>query len=96
MNTYTMQDWEKDGTFKAQVNQPVEDAVYYQFLNCVPPAYHTYALMQVGEGYDTDRKYGRTLYTTFERNSFGNWIYKGNCLYGRTTDRTKFGWGYTE
>lgn len=34
---YTTEQWEKDGTFSAEVGQEVSEAVYYQMFNCLPP-----------------------------------------------------------
>ena len=51
MNTYTMQNWRDDRTFKAAIGQRVDEEVYQQFLNCVPPEYWKLGILQVGEPY---------------------------------------------
>ena len=35
--TYTMEQWGKDGTFKAETGQTVEREIYEQMRDCVPP-----------------------------------------------------------
>ena len=84
---YTMQDWQRDGVFNASIGQEVEDAVYYEFLNCVPPAFWEGGVMQVGEPHSTDKETFKNLYTTFVRNEDGSWTYVGHCLYGKTENR---------
>ena len=34
---YTMEQWQADGTFNAAPGQGIEEAVYNEMLNCVPP-----------------------------------------------------------
>ena len=84
---YTMQDWQRDGVFNANIGQEVEDAVYYEFLNCVPPAFRERGVMQVGEPYSIDKETRKHLYTTFVRNEKGVWAFAGHCLYGKTENR---------
>lgn len=36
-NIYTSEQWQKDGTFSAEVGQEVSEEVYYQMFNCMPP-----------------------------------------------------------
>ena len=86
MKKYTMQDWEKDGIFNAVPGQPVENAVFSEMLNCVPPAYYGGGLMQVGEPISTDKETYKSLFSTFERRG-GVWFYVGTCLYGKTENR---------
>ena len=67
MNTYTMQNWRDDRTFKAAIGQRVDEEVYQQFLNCVPPEYWKLGILQVGEPYGLvviNGKYFNT-FTTF-------------------------------
>ena len=86
MKQYTVKDWENDQTFSAAIGQPVSDAVFYQFLNCVPPAYYRGGIMQVGEPASTDRETFKHLFTTFKK-SGGVWFYVGTCLLGKTENR---------
>ena len=37
MNVYSMEDWTRDGSFKAQDGQPISSDVYEQFYNVMPP-----------------------------------------------------------
>ena len=65
MKTYTMEDWQKDRTFKAAIGQNVSDEVYYQMLNSVPPVYMGCGFTQIGEPYSHELKTGQPLYITF-------------------------------
>ncbi len=87
MKIYTMKEWARDKVFSAQVGQRVSDAVFYEMLNCVPPAFWEGGVMQVGEPHSTDKETYRNLFTTFVRNPDGSWTYAGNCLYGKTEHR---------
>ena len=72
METYTMEDWKKDGTFKAAIGQNVSDEVYYQLLNSVPPVYMKSPYLQIGEPWDHDRETFQPLYLTFrDRENIG-------------------------
>lgn len=82
-----MDDWQKDGVFSAEVGQAVEESVFYEMLNCVPPAYWQGGVMQVGEPYSTDMETLKSLFTTFVRNKDGQWSFAGHCLYGKTENR---------
>lgn len=86
---YTMKDWERDGDFKAKVGEVVEDAIYWELLNCVPPLTHTHSLMQVGEPYGADAELPQMLFRTFKRTDQG-WVNCGLCLAGQTENRTTF------
>ena len=86
MKAYTMQDWEKDKTFSARPGQPVTKEVFFEMLNCVPPAYYGGGIMQVGEPISTDKETYKSLFSTFEK-SGGVWVYMGTCLYGKTEHR---------
>lgn len=39
MAIYTNAQWEKDGDFKAEVFQEIEESIYYYFFECLPPHY---------------------------------------------------------
>lgn len=66
MNTYTVQDWHNDRSFKASVGQPVEAQIYWDMLCGVPPVYSNRDTFQVGEAHSHDGQ-GRPLYGTFTR-----------------------------
>ena len=36
---YTNEQWEKDGSFNAEVFQEIEESIYWYFLECLPPHY---------------------------------------------------------
>lgn len=63
-NVYTMEQWAKDGTFKAKPGQFVEESIYWQMLNCVPPRSCSRGYMQVDEADGTCPKTGRDTYAT--------------------------------
>lgn len=86
MKQYTLKDWENNQTFSAAIGQPVSNAVFNQFLNCVPPAYYRGGIMQVGEPASTDKETFKDLFTTFKK-SGGAWVYVGTCLLGKTEHR---------
>ena len=87
-----MKDWERDGELKISLGQSVADDVVNQLINCVPPAYHSHTLFQVGEAKDHDlQQPDRKLYDTFEQSALG-WVYRGTCLLGKTEHRK----GYIE
>ena len=72
---YTRIDWRNDGNFKASPGQEIEEGIYEQMLNCMPP----YRLPRneqtagfiagflMGEPYDSDPETGRTRYAAFGR-----------------------------
>lgn len=72
---YTRIDWRNDRTFKAAPGQEIEEAIYEQMLNCMPPhrlprnertaCYVCGFLM--GEPYDHDPETGRAQYAAFAR-----------------------------
>lgn len=94
MKPYTLKDWEKDGELNPTIGQEVEDAIYWDLLGSVPPAYHGHNLFQAGEAYDIDKDTHEDLYTTLARNEQGNWVYMGHCILGKTEDKTENGYGY--
>ena len=88
MNTYTMKDWERDGSLKIVVGQEVSDEVVIELRNALPPTYNANGIVQPGEAYDSDLIHPDwCLYQTFERNQSGNWTYKGLCFEGKTEPR---------
>ena len=88
MKVYTMEQWGKDGMFKAQPGQFVENAVYAQMLECVPPLCHSHDYMQVGEAYGTCPKTGWNTYTTFVKEG-DMWKFYGNVTYGEGRPKLK-------
>ena len=94
MKTYTLKDWERDGELNPTIGQEVEDAIYWDLLNSLPPACNRHNIFQAGEAYDHDWQTLAPLYTTLRRNEQGKWIYCGHCLLGKTEDKTEDGFGY--
>lgn len=88
---YTMEDWARDGVLSLAIGQKVSDEVVAQLRDCVPPAYMSYYLFQVGEPANHDKETGRPLYSTFAKDASGVWEYKGICLRGKQENRK--GWG---
>ncbi len=78
---YTMQDWNRDGSLKLTVGQYIDDEVYEELLNSVPPTTHKSTLFQPGEAYDMSEDYIE-LYMTFIND--GQWKYVGLCPQGST------------
>lgn len=72
---YTRFDWRNDRTFKAAPGQEIEEEIYEQMLNCMPP--HRLPRNEitadyiggflVGEPYDFDPETGHTRYAAFGR-----------------------------
>ena len=87
-NVYTMEQWAKDGTFKAKPGQFVEESIYWQMLNCVPPRSCSRGYMQVGEADGTCPKTGRDTYATFAREN-GMWKFVGYLPFGEGRPRLK-------
>ena len=78
-----MEDWMRDGDFRAKVGQLVSEPIVRDMRDCVPPVTCSQGLVQVGEAYDHDRKTGRPLYITFKLTEPG-WVFCGPCLNGQT------------
>ena len=62
-----------------QVGDEVDDGIYEEMLNCMPPRTHKIDFMQVGE--PSNHINGRATYCTFVRPD-RHWIYKGDCFGG--------------
>ena len=86
-----MEDWQRDGVFSASIGQAVSRSVFLELRDSVPPAYNGGGLFQVGEPYTHDKENGKPLYTTFQTDERGEWIYIGHRLLGQTEHRK--GWG---
>lgn len=85
--------WEKDGEFSPAIGQEIDIEVFLDLRDCVPPAYYSNGVFQVGEAYDHDHKTFQPLYTTFKRDN-GKWVYCGHCYLGKTEDKTEIGYGH--
>ena len=85
-NIYTMEQWAKDRTFKAEPGQRISEEVYNEMLNCMPPlnlprsrAHYALEALNVpvhagfmmGEPHSTDKD-GNELYLAFAMNDFGS------------------------
>ena len=86
---YTMEQWSKDGTLKVQIGQLVDDNVFTQLFECMPPSYYARDIFQPGEAYDHDADNGAPLYMTFKNTSSG-WQYMGICRTGETVQRVGY------
>ncbi|SFX75008.1 hypothetical protein SAMN04487866_12228 [Thermoactinomyces sp. DSM 45891] len=66
-----------------QVGDLVADEIKDDFENCLPPAYDSPYLIQVGEPYSHVN--GRDTYSTLKRTSVG-WEYCGHCHHGEMVE----------
>lgn len=89
MKTYTIEQWNNDGILSVQIGQAIDNEVYYQLLECVPPTTMRPDLFQVGEPYNHDY-FERPVYSTFRREAVG-WVFCGHCLKGQTVPRLVYG-----
>lgn len=78
-----MDDWRRDRTFSAKAGQMVDAEIYDEMLCCLPPAYWSNGIMQVGEAYSHDMKSGKPVYSTFVETEDG-YMFAGYCLLGQT------------
>lgn len=88
MEVYTMEQWAKDRTFKAKPGQIVEESIYWQMVNCVPPRTLSRNYMQVGEPYGYDFEKHCDTYSTFVRED-GAWKFLGELPLGEGKPRLK-------
>ena len=88
VEVYTYEQWGKDGTFKAKSGQIVDDRVFNQMLNCVPPLHYEYNYMQVGEPYGYDFERHKTTFTTFVKEERG-WMFVGEFPNGEGRPKPK-------
>ena len=89
MNLYTKKQWEADGTLSVQIGQTIDNEVYNDLFECLPPKTMTANLFQVGEPYNHDYL-GNALYATFVNNGTG-WVFVGHCRKGETVQRIGMG-----
>ena len=68
MNEYTINQWRKDGEFKAQRFQEIDRIIYYRFLESVPPMKQSRNAFISGGAYSYDYENGKNLYMAFYRN----------------------------
>jgi len=94
MEIYNYIQWKKDGEFAPSVGQEVDIEIYLDLRDCMPPAWNSNGLFQVGEPYDHDYKTFDPLWVTLKKNEQGKWIYCGHCYLGKTEDKTERGYGY--
>lgn len=92
----TLKGWEKHGGPWNQYCKPgelVDESVYWNFLNALPPRSMSYGYLQVGEPYDSrmDPNTGkyRPTYMTFVQVEEGVWKYCGNCFAGQIEEVEK-------
>ena len=81
MTVYTREQWAADGTLKMAEGQEIEESIYYQLLDCMPPLSlkdkkGCEAGFRVGEPYTHDLSTGRALYLAFGRRN-GKYYYLG-------------------
>ena len=81
MDIYTMHQWQQDRTFSALPGQEIEEAVYNELFNCMPPLQlsreaieHTdipvHAGFMMGEPHSCDK--AGQLFLAFGMNDYGN------------------------
>ena len=91
MNLYTIEQWQQDGSFKAEAGQEISEDVYNEMLNVMPPAslprgkaeqalqdydIPVHAGFLMGEPHSSNKN-GDLLYLAFGMNNFG----KGKRFY---------------
>lgn len=89
---YTMQDWRNDKSLKVQIGQYIDEEVFEQLLDSIPPITYSRGVFQPGEAYDHNIETGEPLYQTFVKNN-DLYQYVGLCQQGKTTDESKFSMG---
>ena len=78
---YTMDDWKHDGELKLQIGQCIDDEVFRQLKNNVPPRAYSKRCFQPGETQGKSVN-GEDLYLTFTLND--GWRFLGLCPGGKT------------
>jgi soluble cytochrome b562 len=89
---YTMQDWRNDKSLKVQIGQYIDEEVFEQLLDSIPPITYSRGIFQPGEAYDHNMETGEPLYQTFVKNN-DLYQYVGLCQQGKTTDESEFSMG---
>lgn len=91
----TMDEWHKSGMpnfdYYASVGDVVDEEIYDNFLEILPPAAMSYGYLQVGEPSnhlkDDDGVYRPTFMTFAKKDN--EWHYLGHCFPGKTENRMK-------
>ena len=89
---YTMQDWRNDKSLKVQIGQYIDEEVFEQLLDSMPPITYSRGIFQPGEAYDHNMETGESLYQTFVKDD-DLYKYVGLCQQGKTTDESEFSMG---
>ena len=63
---YTYEQWGKDGDLKVKIGQYIDEKVFWQLLECMPPTTYNHGFFQPGEPYSHDWNTGKAFYRTFE------------------------------
>lgn len=87
-NIYTIEDWRRDGTLKVKPGQLIDDEVFYQLRDSVPPTTMKRTCFQPGEAYSMSTDFTE-LFQTFIQKEEG-WLYVGLCPEGSTEPIPEF------
>ncbi len=90
----TMDEWHNSGMpdfdWYAKVGDIVDEAIYDNFLEILPPAAMSHGYLQVGEAMchlRDDDEVCKPIYMTFGKKD-GEWHYLGHCFHGKEENRT--------
>lgn len=78
MKVYTKEQWRKDGCLKVKRGQFVDNFIFEQLRDCVPPLVLLKSFFQCGEPYDNCPITGNPRYLTFIKES-KYWKFVGYC-----------------
>ena len=87
-NIYTQEDWSRDGLLRVQPGQYIDDEVFYQLRDVVPPTTLRYGIFQPGEADSMSQDF-QDLFMTFVREG-DMWKYIGLCPKGTTNVTPKY------
>lgn len=87
MNEYTIDQWRKDGEFKAERFQEIDRIIYFRFLESVPPMSQSRNAFISGGAYGYDYENGKNLYMAFYMN--GEKYYYLGLIHNDTTELNK-------
>ncbi len=89
-----MDEWHNSGMpdfdWYAKVGDIVDEAIYDNFLEILPPAAMSHGYLQVGEAMchlRDDDEVCKPIYMTFGKKD-GEWHYLGHCFHGKEENRT--------
>ena len=92
----TFDEWTDSGAIDfdsyVEIGNEVDEAIVDNFLEMLPPAYHSSHLMQMGEPnqhLSDDKGNFRPTFMTFEKVD-GKWYYHGYCFCGMTENKKRF------